>query len=347
MRPQELCCNNCVFLTVDCLRKQRFTRVLGAVFAAGLLAPAASANRFMVAENIYIGPNEVVDTVVCIACSVRVEGVVEQEVVVIAGGVSIPGRVDGDAVVLAGSLDSAGPIDGDVVVMAGSAKLGASVEGDAVVIAGGLRLAPGIEIDGDAVAVFGSIHGADRAVVRGEAVEVGGESMAPFAISGLLIGLCIFLLVVLLIHPLLVMLGFAVLRERRFRVLADTAAQRGGFSFLIGIGTSLALFLASIVVALTFPVPLPVFLFFVVLSIVGYCGVSYWVGRSILRNAGVLGAAFTGALLITCIQFIPLIGWLVMFVFWNIAIGSAVLSGFGTSVDWLLPRTESNPWSRG
>ncbi len=332
---------------MDRLRKQRFAIVLGVVFAASLPTPAASAIRFMVAENIYIGPDEVVDTVVCIACSVRVDGVVEQDVVVMAGDAGIQGRVDGDVVVVAGSLDSTGPIDGSVVVMAGSGDLGADVDGDAVVIAGDLNPAPGIEIDGDAVAVFGNIYGADRAVVVGDTVEIGNESMASFAIFGLLIGLCLFLLAVLLIHPLLVMLGFAVLKERRFRVLADTAAQRGGFSFLVGIGTSIALFFASIAAALTFPVPLPVFLLFVVLSIVGYCGVSYWVGRSILRNAGALGSAFAGALLVTFIQFIPLIGWLVMFVFWNIAIGCAVLSGFGTSVDWLIARTESNPWKRG
>ena len=326
------------------MAKQRFAGICGAVLAASLLAPAAASARVMVAENIYVGPDEVVDTVVCIACSVRVDGVVEQEVVVIAGDADIQGRVDGDIVVLAGSLDSAGPVAGDVVVVAGRAKLSADVAGDAVTVAGGLSLSPGIALDGDAVAVFGSIHGADRAAVAGDVVEVAGESMAPLAVSGLLIALCVFLLVVLLIHPLLVMLGFAVLRERRFRVLADTAAQRGGFSFLFGIGTSFALFVVSIVAALTFPVPLPAFLFFIVLSIVGYCGVSYWVGRGILPNAGVLGAACTGALLITFIQFIPVIGWFVMFAFWNIAIGSAVLSGFGTSVDWLLPRTESNPW---
>ncbi len=327
------------------LTKQRFAGIRGVVLSASLLAPAVSSARVMVAENIYVGPQEVVDTVVCIACSVRVEGVVEQDVVVIAGNADIQGRVDGAAVVVGGNLDSAGPIDDDVVVVAGRAKLGADVDGDAVAVAGGLSLAPGIAIDGDAVAVFGSIRGADRAVIAGDVVEIAGESIAPFAISGLLIGLFVFLLAVLLIHPLLVMLGFAVLRERRFRVLADTAAQRGGFSFVIGIGTSFALFIVSIVASLTFPVPLPVFLFFIVLSIVGYCGVSYWVGRGILRNAGVLGAAFTGALLITFIQFIPVIGWLVMFAFWNIAIGCAVLSGFGTSVDWLLPRTESNPWN--
>lgn len=325
------------------LSKQRFAG-FGMALAASLLAPAVCSARFMVAEDIYVGPDETADDVVCIACSVRVDGAVK-DVVVIAGDAVIQGRAGGDAVVLAGNLDSSGPIDGDVVVLAGRAKLGADVDGDAVAVAGGMELAPGIAVNGDAAAVFGSIRGAERAVIAGDVIEVAGETLAPLAVTGLLIGFFVFLLAALLIHPLLVMLGFALLRERRFRVLADTAAQRGGLAFAVGIGASFALFIAGIA-ASALPVPLPVFLFFVTLSIVGYCGVSYWVGRGILRNAGVLGAACTGALLITFIQLIPVIGWLVMFAFWNIAIGSAVLSGFGTSVDWLPARTETNPWKK-
>ena len=310
-----------------------------------VLVPAARADRVMFAEDIYVGPDEVVDDVVCIACSVRIDGVVEQDVVVIAGGLTISGRVDGDVVVLAGGLDSSGPIGGDVVVVAGGAKLGADVGGDAVAVMGGIRLAPGVTLDGDAVAVFGGISGRDHAVIRGDTAQVGGESWAPIAISGILLAIAIFVVAALLFQPILVLVGFAVLKERRFRVLADTAAQRGGLSFLVGIGTSMALFFANIIVALTFPIPFPVFLLFIAISIVGYCGVSYWVGRSILRNSSALAAAFTGALLITFIQLIPVIGWMVCFVFWNIAIGSTVLSGFGTSTDWLMSRTESQPWA--
>jgi hypothetical protein len=328
--------------------RQRLLKIRGLVLPALLVAfaSAAHAERVMVGEDIYIGPDEVVDSVVCFACSVRVDGVVEDEVVVIAGSATIDGRVDGDVVVIAGGLKTSGPIDGDAVVIAGGAKLGADVGGDVVAVFGGIKLAPGMTVDGDAVAVLGGVAGLDRAEVRGQLEEIGGGDIAPVAISGIINVIVALLVAALFFYPLLVVLGFVVLREQRFRVLADTAAQRGGFSFLVGIGTTIVIFIASIIVALTFPVPIPVFLIYIAISIVGYCGVSYWVGRGILRNAGVLGAAFTGALLITFIQFIPIIGWLVTFMFWNIAIGSAVLSGFGTSVDWLLARSDSDPWSR-
>ena len=319
--------------------------VVALVVFSLLLVPAARADRVMFAEDIHVGPDEIVDNVVCIACSVRIDGVVEQDVVVIAGGLSITGRVDGNVVVVAGGLDSSGPIDGDVVVVAGGAKLGADVGGDTVAVMGGIRLAPGVKLDGDAVAVFGGISGRDHAVIRGQVQEIGGESMAPIAISGILLAIAIFVVAALLFQPILVLVGFALLKEPRLRVLADTAAQRGGLSFLVGIGTSMALFFANIIVALTFPIPFPVFLLFIAITIVGYCGVSYWVGRSILRNSSALAAAFTGAVLITFIQLIPVIGWMVCFVFWNIAIGSTVLSGFGTSTDWLMSRTESDPWA--
>lgn len=98
--------------------------------------PLRASERIMVGEDIYIGPDETVDKVVCIGCSVTIDGIVERDAGVIAGSAKVNGRIDGDMVVLAGGVETRGPIGGDVVVVAGGAKLDADVGGDTVATMG-------------------------------------------------------------------------------------------------------------------------------------------------------------------------------------------------------------------
>jgi hypothetical protein len=54
-----------------------------------------------------------------------------------------------------------------------------------------------------------------------------------------------------------------------------------------------------------------------------------------------------GAILVTIFQFIPIIGWFIATPFFGfLALGAAVLSGFGTSVDWMMQRSEAEPVPR-
>ena len=52
-------------------------------------------------------------------------------------------------------------------------------------------------------------------------------------------------------------------------------------------------------------------------------------------------------LIVTLVQFIPVIGWFIATpIFGFLALGAAILSGFGTSVDWMLQRSEIDPVPR-
>ena len=301
------------------------TSLLLLLFLAVLLPSALQArDRVMVGEDIYVAEGEVLDDVVCTGCSIRVYGKVK-DAVAIGGNIEIHGEAH-DVVAIAGRIDVRGKVDGD-----------------AVSIAGGLRVHPGAEIRGDAVGVMGRVDIPAGAVVGGEVVSVG--QWGQVALSGLLVVLVLFLLAGLVLQPLLVLLCFVIMGEQRIGMLADTARHRAGFSFLVGVGLVIASFVFSILAAFL-PVPgahFPFALALFVVLVVGYAGVSYWVGRGLLPSSSALAAALLGAVLVTIIQLIPIIGQIAFMVFSMIALGSAALSGFGTSIDWLVERTSPGP----
>jgi hypothetical protein len=151
-----------------------------------------------------------------------------------------------------------------------------------------------------------------------------------------------FLIVGLVVQPLLALVAFAGLGNRRVWVLAETARQRAGMSFVLGLGAVFAWFLLN-ALAIVSPFWIPAFSFpfsllFFVLMVVGYTGISYWVGRSLLSGSSPLAATLLGAVLVTVLQLIPVVGWMAFFVFSLMAIGAALLSGFGTSTDWMIKR---------
>jgi hypothetical protein len=257
-----------------------------------VLAPAAlraDSDRVMVGEDIYVAEGEDLNDAVCIGCSIRVDGKV-RDAVAIGGSIEVTGEVH-DAVSIGGGLDVRG-----------------KVSGDAVVIFGSTRVREGGRIRGDAVSILGSVRTADSGSVGGDIVS--SESWAPIALSGVVIGLIVFLVFGIVIQPLLVLLCFTLLGERRIAILAETARRRSGMSFLIGIALCIGSFILSIAAAMTpiisLQIPFGLILFCVL--VVGYAGVSYWVGRGMLPRSGALGAAILGAVLVTIIQLIPIVG---------------------------------------
>lgn len=302
----------------------RFTRAL-LPFVAGvlLISPVwagSGQDRVSVRDDITIERGETVADVVCIGCSIRVDGVVTGDAVTIGGRITVAGRVAGDLAAVGGLIDLTGVVDGDVVAVAGGVKLG-----------------PAAAIGGDAVSVFGSVEGVRDGRVGGQVTTV--RSIVPIVASGFVFVMVICLIAALIFQPLTTLLCAAVLGPRRLDVLARTAASRGLISFLVGIGLVFASFLFSVFgVFIPFWVPgihFPFGLILFVLLIVGYAGISYWVGRGMLPRVNPVLAAFLGAVLVTILQMIPVVGWIMGFIFSMMALGIPVASGFGTAVDWM------------
>lgn len=306
-----------------------------------LLLPAA--DRVMVADNIYVGPDESIDDVVCIACSIHVEGKV-RDAVAIAGSVLLEGEASGDVVVLAGGLKVPGSVGGDAVVIAGGFELFGAVVGDVVAVMGGVRLHPGAAVDGDVVAVMGGVSGAEDARVGGELHSAGGPG--PLAVSAMIAIAVLLLLLAFAIWPLIAYITYSILGERRAMVLRDTVDRRAGMSFLLGLAIWISWFVLSVALFWLPAGDAPLWIAYGVVAAVGYVGICLWVGGGMIRSGNPKGTLVLGAVLVSFIQAVPIIGWIAWWVFAMMAMGAAALSGFGSSPDWLLRRTETEAMTR-
>jgi hypothetical protein len=313
------------------------TLALGCVLAAE--------DRVMVGDNIFVATDEELEDVVCVGCSIEVHGRAG-DVVAIGGRITIAeGAVVGDAVAIAGALEMRGESHDAVSIMGGSDIYG-PVDGDAVAIMGGLRLHDGASVDGEAVAVMGGFERAPGVDVDGQVVQVGPAmgGIAGVAASGIVAVIIIVLLLALAIWPVVSFICFAIMGAERAGTVAATVNERAGMCFLVGFGSWIASFMVlGLMPLLFFWVPggmeSVITLAWFVTAAVGYTGVGYWVGRGMIKGGSGLGATILGSILIVFIQAIPLIGWFIAFpIFCCLSLGAAILSGFGTSPDWLFPR---------
>ena len=276
-------------------------------------------NRLVVGESVYIGPEEVVDQVTCVLCSIVVEGLVRDS-----------------AVIVFGDLENRGQIDGSAIVIAGKMQLFSNVGGDAIVVAGQILGGPDeVRIGGDLVTVMSSESGVPKEAVDGEITSVGSHQVGRFLLVGLTVVLTVVGLLVFGTLLSLNLVGYAILGPERVETMARTLRGNSATCFLGGLGTCFALGVVGLVVAMILPVLLPMILVFMVVSIVGYCGLTYWIGRNLFGRLPELPGTVVAATLVLVLQAVPVIGWMVAIVLWNIAVGAAILSGFGTSPNWL------------
>ena len=315
-------------------------------FLALAILPAmsrAEGERVMIGDDIYVGPNEDLRSAVCIGCSIRIDGAVD-EAVAVGGSIEVYGEVERDVVAVGGSVAVSGRAR-DVVSVAGRLDITGQVEHDAVSVLGGIDLAPGARIGHDAVSVLGGIEGLRDATVGGSIHESG--AIRPVAVSGIIIILVALVLLALCFWPLVTFILITVLGQRRVSVLHETISQRAGMCLLLGFGTSISSTFLPLVLFWIPPADFLISLAFFTVAAVGYTGVSYWLGRGLVKSRSMRATGVLGAILVTIIQFIPIIGWFIVTpAFAFLAIGAAVLSGFGTSVDWMMQRSEIDPAPR-
>ena len=302
----------------------RFAQILLPVVGGILLIPPAwgkgAQDRVSFGQDIVIERDESVADAVCLGCSIRVEGTVKGDAVAVGGGITVSDRVEGDAVAIGGRIRLTGAVDGDVVALGGDIELG-----------------PDAAVGGDAVGVFGGVEGGQDERVAGEVETI--RPIAGVVASVFVVVLVLCLIAALIIQPLLALSCAALLGPQRLDVLARTAASRGLVSFCVGAGVLTAfllLSLAGIFIPLWIPgIGLPLTLILFVPLVVGYAGISYWVGRGLLPHVNTMLAAFLGAVLVTILQMIPIVGWIAGMIFFLMALGVPVTSGFGTAVEWM------------
>jgi cytoskeletal protein CcmA (bactofilin family) len=260
-------------------------------------------------------------------------------------GSSIEVRADetaGDIVCIGCSIHIAGQVTGDVVAVGGSVAVDGSVQGDVVVVGGGLRLGPGAVIEQDATIVGGRLDRDPGATIKGDVAQ------QHFPLSGHLGMLLIVpLLIAVVFGVLLVVVCYLILGQRRVEIMAASLRTHAGSALLAGVGVLVGFLVLLFIFHWTGPLNAVVGLFLsiaiFVATIVGYTGLSAWVGRGLSASMAPLGAVILGAIVIGLLQAIPLLGLIPALLFSLFALGSVALSGFGTSPDWLSQHFSSHP----
>jgi hypothetical protein len=285
------------------MKKQAAVLLLLAFWLLPATARAQN-DRVRVGKDIVIKEDETAQDVVCIGCNIHVLGAVAQDAVAVGGNIDVEGAVGQDVVTVGGTL----------------------------------RLRSSAAVGQDAVAVGGKVE-------REEGASVGGE-----VVSGLTLpvaGLAGFFLFLILLstvtHLILVLVTFLIAGQARIETLAGTVSARPGLSLLTGLGLLVGFVVLCIVAAFMGPVAPLVYvvaaLAMVVTLLVGYTGLSFWMGRLLNKTWAPVLAVLVGALVITLLQLVPL----VFPVFALLALGTAVLSGYGSETEWLSRQVAGQP----
>jgi uncharacterized RDD family membrane protein YckC len=254
-------------------------------------------------------------------------------------------------VVIGGSAKIHGTVDEQVVVIGGDVQIDGNVGGDVVAIMGSAELGPKAHIGGQLVTVGGTNTVAEGGKVAGQIVEVGG-GMLPAKFLGLRwlkdwITQCLFEL-----RPLAPGVGWiwwiagfffilyfliAVLFPHPVRCCADQISVRPATTIAVGILAKLTLPILCLLLCLTV-IGVAVVPFLVVAmmltGLVGKVAVLEYIGGRICGAFGLgagqrpLLAFLIGAVLLTLLYMVPVIGLLTFCVFSWWGLGSGVTAVF-------------------
>jgi hypothetical protein len=271
--------------------------LLGLFAFVGLLGVIpARADQVQIGKRIVVEEGQSGGDLVCVGCSIVVRGTAG-DIVSVGGRVDISGRTTGDVVVVGGSVNLAST---------------AAVKGDVVTVGGRLNREPG-------------------ATVTGEVSETGGGA----GILGLgIVGIALlFLLPALLFGFILALVVYAIMGEPRIQTIAATITWRTGHVLTVGL-VAVAVFIGVCAIYAHVGhsggmVVLIVVAAFGGLLMVGYTGVSYWVGTKVSPGGSGMTKVLVGALIVTGLQLIPIVN-IVAVIFALMALGAPVVSGFGT-----------------
>lgn len=284
----------------------------------------------------------------------------QESVVSLLGDIEVYGTVDGDAVSIFGDVTLAPDawVEGDMVSVFGDATvgLGGNVQGDLVSVFGDVSLAPGATITGDVVTVFGTLDRAPGSAIGGEYRREGpfenndwgqsGRNRSPriwnlltFGPFGLFGAFGMFMSLLFSLLKLVLALAVAVVIVTLF---PNHVARMGSWTgaaflknFLIGFAVAVLtpiLVLAMIVTILGIPL-VPLYLAGLFLMyLYGSVGVACWVGRLLPKqeHRTVMRNTVLGVLVIALLKMIPIVGIVVSLVVALTALGTPILTRFGT-----------------
>lgn len=304
---------------------------------------ASKEDRISVGRSIHLEAGETARDVVCIGCSVEIDGSTSGDAVAVGGSVRIGsgGHVGGNTVAVGGSTD---------------VEAGAVIEGDAVAVGGAVEVDEGGRIEGQRSSVGwgGRVLGpwGDSWMPFGFMSTVGGLFWAIFRtlFLALLVGLCL-----LVARPAVAVAARRVTAEPWKAVFAGLLTQLLFLPVLVLVTVILAVSIIGIPLLVLVPVAVVAL---IVGALVGFAAVAEVLGRSIEARFGArLASPFLIALVgVTAIQGVTLLGRLIgvpggilgffgfglialgfciKYVAWTLGLGAMALVALGR--DWRQP----------
>jgi len=241
--------------------------------------------------------------------------------VVRSGNIIVPAeeKIFGDVVSILGDVEIYGEVFGDVVAILGQVTVHphGAVHGDVVTLVGVIDLQSGGQIDGDQVSLGGLSKKVSLSPLRGLTKFSPGRSIFNVVVRVL------FALLIGALFPL----GVA-------RISAKIETQIGP-SAGAGILAWLAVPPLAIIMALTIigiPLSLLVLVALWAAYQVGFTSISMIIGKRFLPNSmeGNIGPVVLGALILSLLIALPLLGWLVRISVGLVGVGAVALTRFGT-----------------
>jgi len=255
----------------------------------------ANEDVLSILRGITIESGQTVGDVQCFACNVRIRGHVTGDIVTVGGNVVVEGLADGDVSAVGGRIDlhSRGKILGDAVAIGGYVDTGS-----------------GTAVDGDRFS-------APYAVIPGQ--------YRPPMLGSLLLAALNFLFV---------LIAFVVLRLPRVEKMSQVIRHRTPWTVLAGIAALGVLFglflLCGQMGRAEVWAELAILLLFVAIASAGAAGVGFSVARFAFPKMNGVGMTLAGTLVLSLLEIIPLMGFIVFALGLLLALGGALVSMFGS-----------------
>lgn len=254
------------------------------------------------------------------------------------------GRSRGDRVNIGGSVHiHTNEVVGDAVAVGGNLKVDGIVTGNAVCIGGSLTISSSGQVNGDTVCIGGSMRIDPNAKLRGERVSIAAirgmdfgkffhkkttpDRFFPFIRYFVLI--TIFNIVYFCATVLAI-----VLVPNRVLLISDTIYQSPGKSFATGIAAAI-IFIPLLIFLLITCIGIPLIPVAIIVAIIawllGYASVALFIGTRFFhtKSQTLLWLASLGVLILAIVQYIPFLGWFLVFIFELTGFGAVILTKFG------------------
>jgi cytoskeletal protein CcmA (bactofilin family) len=270
--------------------------------------------------------------------NVIIESPIANDLVAAGGTIDITSEasIGGDLVVAGGTLQINGPVRGNIWVTGGNVVINSTVGGTVHgVEVDELRLGPNAVINGN-LDYTGEQKAsiANGAVVKGEQNFKQERRQSDDETAGALAGIATAGTLFKLIAAVLVSL-FAIWLLPRFLVKSSEQITSDPLKIgLLGFATLILMPIVSLILLILWwlgVASLLLYLFLLVVStivvyvFVGWWVLKWWYGRDKKRYELDWMAGVVGPAVVTILWFIPIIGWLINFILWLMALGALML----------------------